>query len=209
MKQEKYQPTFEEKDIEEHGREMQEQLQSEKIEAKIDSIISVEHAERRGEKIQKQFNLTRKDGNKEGKEVILSPDQEKVKGTFIKHLDEGKIDEALKIKEKFDLPEQFVQSAAKESMLKCFNMGYAGAVDEALKMKEKFNLSEEFVRSAVEEGFVMYLYHRAAVDEALKMKEKFNLSEEFVRSTAESAVDNHEGQGATGFANQIRDAFHL
>ncbi|MEK7538531.1 MAG: GNAT family N-acetyltransferase, partial [Patescibacteria group bacterium] len=103
--------------------------------------------------------------------------QQAAKEWFIRRLSDGYINNALNIKEKFDIPEEFllsaeVQQAAKEGFIKCLSKRY---IDEAIKIKEKFSLPEDVVQQAAKEWFIRRLSD-GYIDNALYIKEAFSIS---------------------------------
>ncbi|MEK7538530.1 MAG: hypothetical protein AAB552_01685, partial [Patescibacteria group bacterium] len=101
---------------------------------------------------------------------------------FIEELSLGSLGEAIRIKERFSLPEDVVQQAAKEELIISLSTGH---INNALNIKEKFDIPEEFllsaeVQQAAKEGFIKCLSKRY-IDEAIKIKEKFSLPEDVVQ----------------------------
>src|SRR3990167_8687556 len=78
-------------------------------------------------------------------EIILTPEQQAAKQELIRRLSDGSIDAALKIIERFSVPQEVIlspeiQQAAKQGLIRRLSNGY---IDAALKIKDKFNIRIE------------------------------------------------------------------
>ena len=123
-------------------------------------------------------------------------EKEKSKEAMIGALKKGNIDSALEIKEKFNIPEEVIQSpeiqeAVKEGMIYRLKKGY---LDLVLEIKEKFNISEEVIQSPeIQEVAKEWMIDRLEInylDSALEIKEKFNIPEEIVQEAAKEMMIN-------------------
>ena len=129
----------------------------------------------------------------EREEIVLTEEQEKARFIFRRAMTMGQLDDAVKIKKEFSLPEEFIQSEdvqqiAKEKFIKYLKSGWLG---EVLKIKKEFSLPEEFVQQAIKERFIINLLERQS-GEALKIKKKFPLSEEFISDCFKQEIQKRD-----------------
>ncbi len=97
-----------------------------------------------------------------------------VKEAIPKILSEGLISTAIKLKEKYVLPEEMSQQAAKQGMI---NRLSRGRIDNAIKIKEVFALPEEIIKDseiqqAAKQGMIKLLLG-GWITTAIEIKEKF------------------------------------
>ena len=156
----------------------------------------------------------KKPPEKEQEKIIgaarIEAQQQAAKEGLIERLSQGDIDSALKIKDKFNLPEEMVQQAAKERLIEHLSWGY---IDSALEIKDKFNLPEEIMKSprvqqAAKERLIKCLSH-GDIDSALEIKDKFNLPEEMVQQVAKERLIKCLSHGDIDSALEIKDKFNL
>ncbi len=143
-------------------------------------------------------------------EIILTSDQQTAKERMIQYLADGRVDDAIKVKDCFFIPEEIVQQAAKEGMIQCLANG---RVNDAIKIKDRFSLSDEIlvspeVQQAAKEGMIQCLVI-CWVDGAIKIKDRFSIPEEIVQQAAKEGMIrclvNDLVYGAIG----IKDHFSL
>jgi hypothetical protein len=115
------------------------------------------------------------------------------------------IDNVLEIKEKFNLPEDAVQSVAEEAFIARFK---CGRVDPAFQIKKRFNLSEGFIQPIVKRK-MRYDLANGEIDRVLEIKEKFDLSEEFVQSAAKELIIHNFTDGGPSQAIIIKEGLNL
>jgi len=145
----------------------------------IENMISGEGYKKDAEKIKANFNF------KENPEIT----QKK----FIDYLSGGAIDYANKIKEIFNLEEDFlkskeVQEAAKKGLIK--ELSVRSNFNEALKIKDAFGLEEDFLKSkevqeAAEKGYLHFISGGWFSHEENRLNEirnNFNLGDDFLNS---------------------------
>ena len=148
--------------------------------------------------------------NKEPKEIILTPKQQSAKQGMIECLLKGWIDNAIKIKNEFALPEEImsskeIQLAAKQRMIKCLSAGWIG---DALKIKNEFSLPEEIVQSVAKQRMIECL-SAGSISNALKIKNEFSLPEEIVQSVVKQRMIERLSEGLIGDALKIKNEFSL
>jgi hypothetical protein len=89
--------------------------------------------------------------------------KDELKKAFVNKVEQFDIDGIIKIKNNFDLPEDFVnkhiEAAYKKAQEIFISRIRSGLINNALKIKETFNLPEEFINSseaqkAAQEGFI-------------------------------------------------------
>ena len=121
------------------------------------------------------------------REIILTPEQEKAKQGMIERLSRSRIIDingAIKIKNKFSLPEEIVQQAAKQGMIKCLS---TSDINDAIEIKNEFSLPEEIVQQAAKQGIIKCL-SRGYINDAIKIKNEFNIfitSQEIIEAIPE------------------------
>ncbi|MBU4332136.1 hypothetical protein KKD20_03375, partial [Patescibacteria group bacterium] len=125
------------------------------------------------------------------KENFLSDEiaGEVCKQVMIKDLGRGNIDNAIKIKEKFNLPEEAVQDAAKQEMIRRLD---DGMIDYAVEIKEKFNLPEEIITSpeiqdAAKQGMIV-CFRYGNINDTLRIKEEFKLPDQELAQGIEEII---------------------
>lgn len=111
------------------------------------------------------------------KEVILTPEQVAAQKEFLTQLEEGWVDDALEIQEKFSLSKEFisspeVQQAGQKGFLTWLEEG--GWIVDALEFQEKFPLPKEFIQQASQKKFLTRL-GEGWIDGALEIQEEFSL----------------------------------
>ena len=153
----------------------------------------------------------------EKKKIILTPEQQEAKQRLIKRLSDGYINGALEIKEKFSLPQEFVQDAAKQGFIRRLSNG---DINGALEIIEKFSLPQEFILSpefqdAAKQEFIMRLSKgNIYIYGALEIKEKFSLPQEVILSpevqdAAKQRLIRCLSKGDIDYALKIREKFSL
>ena len=133
------------------------------------------------------INVLEKNKDIQSKEIIQSQEvQLAAKKSMSFPISQGRFDEALMIKDFFQLSEQSVQLAAREGFLYSLNEGDPKKI---LRIKDEFKLPEEFVQSAeavaaAEKGIIRCLNHNDdyLLNNALKIKDMFNQSDEIMQS---------------------------
>ncbi|MBI5078167.1 MAG: hypothetical protein HZB11_02240, partial [Candidatus Yonathbacteria bacterium] len=115
----------------------------------------------------------------------------------------------------FYLPEEIVQSAAKEGMIYNVQHGY---IDSALEIKKTFSLPDDCisspeVQSAAKEGMIYRLQH-GDIDYSIKIKQAFSLPDDFissseVQSAAKEGMIYNLQHGDIDYAIKIKEAFSL
>ncbi|MCX7589801.1 MAG: hypothetical protein N2Z85_02585 [Patescibacteria group bacterium] len=123
--------------------------------------------------------LNYKDSQKQGGLKI------KMIAAYLRH---GYIDQVLKIKDKFNIPEkiikyQEIQDAIKERMIELLKKSY---IKKVLEIKDKFSMPEEImkseeIQSAAKEGVINSL-KKGYIDAAVEIKDKFSIPEEIIKS---------------------------
>lgn len=167
-------------------------------------------------------------------ETLIQP---AVKEAVIKNLELGYIDRAILIKDKFELPEDFIQSdraqsAVEEGIVNILCEGYYSkeqVVDKYKdpELKEKFGLrgdSENFISSAVKKSIVRSLADEEKLNYAIKIAKDFNSpdiiqSAEVQYAAEKRFIDYFTEKGVGGLSNiddkdfygaaKIKNAFEL
>ena len=125
------------------------------------------------------------DGEKEKSEIILTPEQEEAKKEMIMNLSRGHVENALKIKDKFNLPEEIIQSfkiqsAARQGFIEC--LSYYTNFNAAVEIKDKFNLSEKIAQEIVKQRIIHIFSRGYNFFDALTLMQEFSLPEEILYS---------------------------
>jgi hypothetical protein len=151
-------------------------------------------------KIKNNFDLPEDFVNKHI-ETAYKKAQEK----FISYIKNGYVNDALEIKEAFNLSEEFIQKAAQEGFISHIRNGY---VNDAFKIREIFNLPEEFIQEVTQEGFISCI-RSGRVNNALETRKAFNLSEEFIQKAPQEGFISCIRSGRVNNALEIKKAFNL
>ena len=143
--------------------------------------------------------------------------KDELKKAFVNKVEQFDIDGIIKIKNNFDLPEDFVnkhiEAAYKKAQKIFISRIRSGLINNALKIKETFNLSEEFINSseaqkAAQERFISHIKN-GYINIALKIRETFNLPEEFIQKAAQEGFISCIRSGHVDDALEIREIFNL
>ncbi|OGZ58943.1 MAG: hypothetical protein A3F94_02195 [Candidatus Spechtbacteria bacterium RIFCSPLOWO2_12_FULL_38_22] len=158
----------------------------------------------------KKNRKDKKDKHPPNPEGDLTSEQKGARDIIVFYLHNGDMDNALKTKEKFNLPDEIVHEVVKNRIISLLRDGY---INEALKIKEAFNPPDEMLSSpevyeAAKDG-IIYFLRRENIDDALRVKEKFNLPDEIVHEATKNAIIYLLLNGGLDIVPEIKEAFNF
>ncbi|MEK7634285.1 MAG: GNAT family N-acetyltransferase, partial [Patescibacteria group bacterium] len=124
---------------------------------------------------------------------------------------------ALRIIDKFSLPQEVVQSpevqqAAKEGLIYCLSNSN-GTIDDALNIISKFSLPQEVVQSLevqqLAKKVLINCLSNGSIDYALRIIDTFNLPEEFIQQAAKKGLINCLSEGGIDDALELIKTFSI
>src|SRR3989344_1936073 len=158
----------------------------------------------------KKNRKDKKDKHPPNPEGDLTSEQKGARDIIVFYLHNGDMDNALKTKEKFNLPDEIVHEVVKNRIISLLRDGY---INEALKIKEAFNPPDEMLSSpevyeAAKDG-IIYFLRRENIDDALRVKEKFNLPDEIVHEATKNAIIYLLLNGGLDIVPKIKEALNF
>src|SRR6056297_674371 len=146
------------------------------------------------------------------KQPELTPEQEKAKTEMIETLSKGYVNKAIKIRDKFNVPDSViasaeVQEAAKQEMI---NWLSKGDLYWAIKIRDKFNVPEKVAQEVAKQGMINCLsISNGRVGSAIEIRDKFNVPEKVAQEVAKQGMINCLSKGWVDKAIEIRDEFNV
>src|SRR3989338_7953797 len=163
----------------------------------------------------KKNRKDKKDKHPPNPEGDLTSEQKGARDIIVFYLHNGDMDNALKTKEKFNLPDEIVHEVVKNRIISLLRDGY---INEALKIKEAFNPPDEMLSSpevyeAAKNG-IIYLLLNGGLDIVPEIKEAFNFPDEMLSSPEVYARVKDEiisllRVGYIDIVSKIKEAFNL